>query len=79
MIDIDLHLVQISYSLIEPSAPVWMMNDINIHLVMVSYLLIESSAPMWMIDNEKEKMKFLYLVQLFSDNLSLHFYNQSEI
>ena len=56
-----------------------MMNDINIHLVMVSYLLIESSAPMCMIDNEKEKMKFLYLVQLFSDNLSLHFYNQSEI
>ena len=48
MIDSDIHLVMISDSSIESSAPGWMIDN-YIHLVMISDSSIESSDPLWMI------------------------------
>ena len=59
----------ISDSLIEPSAPVWMVNN-DVYLMMISdsINLIESSAPVWMINNE---IHISYIIHIsMSDLLS---------
>ena len=62
-----IYLVMISDSLIELSAPVWMI-DIDIHLVMISYSLIESSAPVWMILNDIHWCEWLSVIQKGADD-----------